>query len=68
MYQIIGLPGAGKSTIAERLSKELGLNPLREVWEDNPWLAKAWQCVTDHKKDPSIFNSQYWFLSQYLGY
>lgn len=49
MYQIIGLPGAGKSTIAERLSKELNLNPLREEWEGNPWLAKAWDCA--NKRD-----------------
>lgn len=32
MYQLIGLPGCGKSTIAERLAKEFNLNPLRDAF------------------------------------
>ncbi|MBN2138635.1 MAG: 2-amino-4-hydroxy-6-hydroxymethyldihydropteridine diphosphokinase [Sedimentisphaerales bacterium] len=55
LISIAGVIGAGKTTLAERLSEELGCRVLREPYDTNPFMPKVYAGRTELALDSQLY-------------
>jgi deoxyguanosine kinase len=66
LISVAGLIGVGKTTLAEKLGKELGGRILREPYDTNPYLPKVYAGQTELALDSELYFLN-WRTEQALG-